>query len=204
MYTHISSHLVQLIQPAAAAAAAHSVKLQVINLYDICCAVPPSSPLLNIISAVLLPTEIREAFKVFDRDGNGFISKQELGMAMHSLGYMPIEVELEVIIQRLDIDGRVLCLTLSLLVSNSKEHRLLLIIQHMSYRVTCSYFCHQVMVKLALKNLSHCLVQNSPLLGCLISSTEQTLIQCFGRYTLSSVSSVRSNQAYTFSFYRVH
>lgn len=52
------------------------------------------------------PTEIREAFKVFDRDGNGFISKQELGMAMRSLGYMPNEVELEVIIQRLDIDGR--------------------------------------------------------------------------------------------------
>lgn len=49
--------------------------------------------------------EIREAFKVFDRDGNGFISKQELGMAMRSLGYMPNEVELEVIIQRLDMDG---------------------------------------------------------------------------------------------------
>lgn len=54
---------------------------------------------------LLFPTEIREAFKVFDRDGNGFISKQELGMAMRSLGYMPNEVELEVIIQRLDIDG---------------------------------------------------------------------------------------------------
>lgn len=51
------------------------------------------------------PSEIREAFKVFDRDGNGFISKQELGMAMRSLGYMPNEVELEVIIQRLDMDG---------------------------------------------------------------------------------------------------
>uniref|UniRef100_A0A667ZR49 Calcium binding protein 7 n=1 Tax=Myripristis murdjan TaxID=586833 RepID=A0A667ZR49_9TELE len=55
--------------------------------------------------ALLLQTEIREAFKVFDRDGNGFISKQELGMAMRSLGYMPNEVELEVIIQRLDMDG---------------------------------------------------------------------------------------------------
>ena len=53
-----------------------------------------------------LDAEIREAFKVFDRDGNGFISKQELGMAMRSLGYMPNEVELEVIIQRLDMDGK--------------------------------------------------------------------------------------------------
>lgn len=52
------------------------------------------------------PPEIREAFKVFDRDGNGFISKQELGTAMRSLGYMPNEVELEVIIQRLDMDGK--------------------------------------------------------------------------------------------------
>ncbi|KAG7224017.1 hypothetical protein INR49_015274, partial [Caranx melampygus] len=60
---------------------------------------------LNAIITLLPPTEIREAFKVFDRDGNGFISKQELGMAMRSLGYMPNEVELEVIIQRLDMDG---------------------------------------------------------------------------------------------------
>lgn len=54
---------------------------------------------------IFVSSEIREAFKVFDRDGNGFISKQELGMAMRSLGYMPNEVELEVIIQRLDMDG---------------------------------------------------------------------------------------------------
>ncbi|CAB1433289.1 unnamed protein product, partial [Pleuronectes platessa] len=49
--------------------------------------------------------EIREAFKVLDRDGNGFISKQELGMAMRSLGHMPSEVELAIIMQRLDMDG---------------------------------------------------------------------------------------------------
>ncbi|XP_030671038.1 calcium-binding protein 7 [Nomascus leucogenys] len=57
------------------------------------------------LKAMLRLREIREAFKVFDRDGNGFISKQELGTAMRSLGYMPNEVELEVIIQRLDMDG---------------------------------------------------------------------------------------------------
>lgn len=53
-----------------------------------------------------IPTEIREAFRVLDRDGNGFISKQELGMAMRSLGYMPSEVELAIIMQRLDMDGK--------------------------------------------------------------------------------------------------
>lgn len=52
--------------------------------------------------------EIREAFRVLDRDGNGFISKQELGMAMRSLGYMPSEVELAIIMQRLDMDGKML------------------------------------------------------------------------------------------------
>lgn len=57
------------------------------------------------VCVCVFSAEIREAFKVFDRDGNGFISKQELGMAMRSLGYMPNEVELEVIIQRLDMDG---------------------------------------------------------------------------------------------------
>lgn len=59
-----------------------------------------------VCACVCFAAEIREAFKVFDRDGNGFISKQELGMAMRSLGYMPNEVELEVIIQRLDMDGK--------------------------------------------------------------------------------------------------
>lgn len=56
-------------------------------------------------SSSLSIAEIREAFRVLDRDGNGFISKQELGMAMRSLGYMPSEVELAIIMQRLDMDG---------------------------------------------------------------------------------------------------
>ncbi|KAF5914633.1 hypothetical protein HPG69_005130 [Diceros bicornis minor] len=57
------------------------------------------------IPRVMLRSKIREAFRVLDRDGNGFISKQELGMAMRSLGYMPSEVELAIIMQRLDMDG---------------------------------------------------------------------------------------------------
>lgn len=74
----------------------------------VCGTNPLSYPLLPQrlqLACVSCLAEIREAFKVFDRDGNGFISKQELGMAMRSLGYMPNEVELEVIIQRLDMDG---------------------------------------------------------------------------------------------------
>ncbi|XP_059406683.1 calcium-binding protein 7-like [Carassius carassius] len=75
-------------------------------MYRGLCSIPD---ILSYRSTVSLPEdeveEIREAFKVFDRDGNGFISKQELGVAMRSLGYMPNEVELEVIIQRLDMNG---------------------------------------------------------------------------------------------------
>ncbi|XP_016333719.1 calcium-binding protein 7-like [Sinocyclocheilus anshuiensis] len=75
-------------------------------MYRGLCSIPD---ILSYKTPVSLPEdeveEIREAFKVFDRDGNGFISKQELGVAMRSLGYMPNEVELEVIIQRLDMNG---------------------------------------------------------------------------------------------------
>ncbi|XP_042567404.1 calcium-binding protein 8 [Cyprinus carpio] len=63
------------------------------------------SAFLFCLIALFLFAEIREAFRVLDRDGNGFISKQELGMAMRSLGYMPSEVELAIIMQRLDING---------------------------------------------------------------------------------------------------
>ncbi|XP_008334518.1 calcium-binding protein 7 [Cynoglossus semilaevis] len=49
--------------------------------------------------------ELHQAFKVFDHTGDGFISKEELGVAMRSLGYMPNEVELEIITKRLDMDG---------------------------------------------------------------------------------------------------
>lgn len=132
---------------------------------------------------------------MFDRDGNGFISKQELGMAMRSLGYMPNEVELEVIIQRLDIDGTFVFFFLYQQTEKcTGSVNQTSVSRHVSYTVTCLNFCssHQVMVKLVLKNLSHCLVLNSLLLECLISSTEQTLIQCFGRYMLSSVSSIKS------------
>uniref|UniRef100_A0A672YGQ9 Calcium binding protein 7 n=1 Tax=Sphaeramia orbicularis TaxID=375764 RepID=A0A672YGQ9_9TELE len=59
------------------------------------------------VCVCVFPAEIREAFKVFDRDGNGFHLKTGAGMAMRSLGYMPNEVELEVIIQRLDMDGQI-------------------------------------------------------------------------------------------------
>lgn len=49
--------------------------------------------------------EIREAFKVFDSDGNGFINRQELRYVMLNLGENMEEEEIECLIDEIDIDG---------------------------------------------------------------------------------------------------
>ena len=49
--------------------------------------------------------EIREAFRVFDKDGNGFISADELRHIMGNLGEKMAEEEVEEMIQTADIDG---------------------------------------------------------------------------------------------------
>ena len=49
--------------------------------------------------------EIKEAFRVFDKDGNGFISKDELKHVMQSLGENLTSEEVEEMIREADIDG---------------------------------------------------------------------------------------------------
>eukprot|EP00091_Calanus_sinicus_P008672 TRINITY_DN20831_c0_g1_i1.p1 TRINITY_DN20831_c0_g1~~TRINITY_DN20831_c0_g1_i1.p1 ORF type:complete len:150 (-),score=55.21 TRINITY_DN20831_c0_g1_i1:90-539(-) len=49
--------------------------------------------------------EIRESFKVFDNDGNGFINRQELGYVMENLGENLPKEEIECLINEIDIDG---------------------------------------------------------------------------------------------------
>ena len=49
--------------------------------------------------------EYREAFTMFDKDGDGTISTKELGVVMRSLGQNPTEQELQEIINEVDIDG---------------------------------------------------------------------------------------------------
>lgn len=42
----------------------------------------------------VLPAELREAFREFDKDRDGFISCKDLGECMRTMGYMPTEMEL--------------------------------------------------------------------------------------------------------------
>lgn len=49
--------------------------------------------------------EIREVFRVFDKDGNGFISVVELRYVMINLGEKLIDEEVDEMIWEVDIDG---------------------------------------------------------------------------------------------------
>ncbi|ELU09134.1 hypothetical protein CAPTEDRAFT_228814 [Capitella teleta] len=49
--------------------------------------------------------EYKEAFAMFDKDGDGTISTKELGIVMRSLGQNPTESELQEIINEVDMDG---------------------------------------------------------------------------------------------------
>ena len=49
--------------------------------------------------------EFREAFSLFDRDGDGTVDTKELGTVMRSLGQNPTQTELEDMVREVDADG---------------------------------------------------------------------------------------------------
>lgn len=52
--------------------------------------------------------EFKEAFSLFDKDGDGTITTKELGTVMRSLGQNPTEAELQDMINEVDADGKYL------------------------------------------------------------------------------------------------
>ncbi|KAG7531187.1 hypothetical protein FFLO_04546 [Filobasidium floriforme] len=49
--------------------------------------------------------EFKEAFSLFDKDGDGIITSKELGTVMRSLGQNPTEAELQEMVNEVDADG---------------------------------------------------------------------------------------------------
>ena len=49
--------------------------------------------------------EFKEAFSLFDKDGDGTITTKELGTVMRSLGQDPTEAELQDMINEVDANG---------------------------------------------------------------------------------------------------
>ena len=49
--------------------------------------------------------EFKEAFSLFDKNGDGNISSKELGIVMRSLGQNPTEADLQDMINEVDFDG---------------------------------------------------------------------------------------------------
>ena len=61
--------------------------------------------ILVLIISIHFCLEYRDAFKFFDKDGNGFITTRELGAIMRSLGQNPTEIELQDMVNEVDYDG---------------------------------------------------------------------------------------------------
>ena len=58
------------------------------------------------IRFVLNFVELKEAFQLFDKDGSGTISNDELEVVMKSLGQTPTDEELQQMIREVDVDGK--------------------------------------------------------------------------------------------------
>ncbi|XP_039240061.1 uncharacterized protein LOC113984311 isoform X2 [Pipra filicauda] len=65
--------------------------------------------------------ELREAFKEFDKDKDGFINCRDLGNCMRTMGYMPTEMELIELSQQINMNPSDYGMKLPILRSNAED-----------------------------------------------------------------------------------
>ncbi|XP_039299229.1 neo-calmodulin [Nilaparvata lugens] len=86
-----------------------NVNSNVVNVIDVEQHTPPSATTTTQHNRLPLSKtqmqEFREAFRLFDKDGDGSITQEELGRVMRSLGQFAREEELQQMLQEIDIDG---------------------------------------------------------------------------------------------------
>lgn len=59
---------------------------------------------MTVIAPMWCGTELRDAFREFDKDKDGFISCKDLGNCMRTMGFMPTEMELIELSQRINMN----------------------------------------------------------------------------------------------------
>jgi calmodulin len=59
--------------------------------------------------------ELQAVFSVFDKDGDGFVSVEEVGKVLTSMGISPSEEYIQEIFQQVDLDGITICILSSVL-----------------------------------------------------------------------------------------
>lgn len=63
-------------------------------------------------------SELRDAFKEFDKDKDGFISCKDLGNCMRTMGYMPTEMELIELSQQINMNRKLLTVSMYVLYTD--------------------------------------------------------------------------------------
>jgi hypothetical protein len=92
------------VEPASQSEASYSChSIGVYYITFLVCKIPF---IISNIKNIYFYSEFRQAFKLFDKDGDGTVSTNELGVVMRSLGQSPTDEELQAMINEVDEDGK--------------------------------------------------------------------------------------------------